>query len=140
VAGVTEAAARALAAYDWPGNVRELKNVIERVFISRHDGRIDEDELPEMFRPRTASPPARIREELRTLKAALVACQGNKSKAAARLNWSRMTLYRKLARYRLLDEAAGDSRDVATIEAESVAEEAVSAPAVLDGGGRKEMA
>jgi transcriptional regulator with GAF, ATPase, and Fis domain len=39
VAPLTEADTRKLMRYDWPGNVRELQNVIERAFITSHDGR-----------------------------------------------------------------------------------------------------
>ena len=31
--------------YDWPGNVRELENVIERAFIKRKEGKIQDDDI-----------------------------------------------------------------------------------------------
>jgi DNA-binding NtrC family response regulator len=42
--------------------------------------------------------------ELDTIKAVLTSCNGNKRMAARKLNWSRMTLYRKLAKYKLNEE------------------------------------
>ncbi len=36
----------ALIGYDWPGNVRELKNVVERLVVRNHTGRIQLADLP----------------------------------------------------------------------------------------------
>jgi transcriptional regulator with PAS, ATPase and Fis domain len=36
----------ALLGYDWPGNVRELKNVVERLVVRNHTGRIQLADLP----------------------------------------------------------------------------------------------
>ena len=99
VEGVTSAIVRRLAQHDWPGNVRELKNVIERVFIMRESGRISESDLS-FFLPERKPPASRpLDEEIHCLREALATCNGNKSKAAETLNCSRMTLYRKLAKY-----------------------------------------
>ncbi len=46
----TDAAEKALHAYDWPGNVRELKNVVERA-ISRAEGGVVKDVIFDPFRP-----------------------------------------------------------------------------------------
>ena len=104
VEGVTAAAIRCLNQYDWPGNVRELRNVIERVFITLDNARIGAEDLESVLPPRkpmaTATAGAPADPEIRSLQEALVTCNGNKSKAAEKLNWSRMTLYRKLAKYR----------------------------------------
>ena len=100
----------ALMAYDWPGNVRELKNTIERVFITRESGRLSADDLPEKIRGPRPAARSRADAEARILRAALVSCSGNKSKAAEKLNWSRMTLYRKMARYQLHESSRGQAR------------------------------
>ena len=95
----TEAMDR-LIAYDWPGNVRELRNVIESAFGARPAERITWMELPEWLRARLgeqAVPP----DEQQRIISALAATNWNKSKAAEKLQWSRMTLYRKLARYHI---------------------------------------
>ena len=94
----------ALAAHDWPGNVRELRNLIEAVFIDPPAGRLDFEHLPPAFqalfgRYRRSEPSERSR-----LIEALERTNWNKAKAARALKWSRMTLYRKLAKY---DVAAG---------------------------------
>ncbi len=101
IEGVTKDAIRGLVEYDWPGNVRELKNVIEKIFITRESGPIVAEDLPSalpLYPPRI---PSASDTELRGLQEALATCKGNKSRAAEKLNWSRMTLYRKLAKYKL---------------------------------------
>ena len=47
VAGIEDAALRALMAYDWPGNVRELVNVIERAILFSKGAEITVAALPE---------------------------------------------------------------------------------------------
>src|SRR5439155_20614442 len=100
IAGMSDEATTCLAQYDWPGNVRELKNLIERIFIVRESGKISAEDVAQLVRPQRLLPSQVIESnELRCLREALASCNGNKSKAAERLNWSRMTLYRKLAKY-----------------------------------------
>jgi DNA-binding NtrC family response regulator len=111
IEGASEAAVSRLAQYDWPGNVRELKNVMEKIFITRQSGVITTDDLPYPLQTPTLSTSSAgshaPNQELCSLREALVICNGNKSKAAERLNCSRMTLYRKLAKYRLSERSVG---------------------------------
>ncbi len=115
VMGFTHEALEQLLAYEWPGNVRELRNVVEAAFVIRPQDRIGLEHLPEPFRRRlsTGRPP---REERDELLSALIASRWNKSKAAQRLHWSRMTLYRKLAKYHIVrsDVVAGESEATAS--------------------------
>jgi DNA-binding NtrC family response regulator len=90
-----------LLSYDWPGNVRELRNVLESAFGSRPAARITWTDLPDWLRRRIGPSPAVPDEQVRILSA-LVGTNWNKSKAATQLCWSRMTLYRKLAKYQIL--------------------------------------
>jgi DNA-binding NtrC family response regulator len=114
IEGVSDEAVHRLAQYDWPGNVRELKNVIERIFISRESGKIVPDDLPYPVQPPRPLPSqATDEKELSCLRNALATCNGNKSRAAEQLRCSRMTLYRKLAKYRLLD---GSGEGVSTAD------------------------
>jgi DNA-binding NtrC family response regulator len=94
----------ALASYDWPGNVRELKNVVEALYVNSRGGTITRRDLPPAFRELAANT-API-DERRTLVDALYAMNWNVSRVAEKLQWSRMTVYRKLARYRISREAA----------------------------------
>ena len=98
----------ALAHHDWPGNVRELRNLIEAVFIDPPEGRLGLEHLPPPFqalfgRYRRAQSGERAR-----VMAALEETNWNKAEAARQLNWSRMTLYRKLAEYRRRDSEGGE--------------------------------
>jgi DNA-binding NtrC family response regulator len=101
VSGLTDEVLDRLLAYDWPGNVRELKNLLESIFVESTSQELSLADLP---------PPLRVRcDELKSLTGnerermlwALSATNWNKSKAADKLQWSRMTLYRKMARYNI---------------------------------------
>jgi DNA-binding NtrC family response regulator len=99
--GVSQAAWECLLHYDWPGNVRELRNVVEAIFIDPPQGEIKIDHLPGPIRQR-GTPPHSEETERERLLAALTATRWNKSNAARQLQWSRMTLYRKMTKYNLL--------------------------------------
>lgn len=87
--------------YSWPGNVRELRNFAEALLIDPPEGQVDLADLPEGFKQIfSAFEEAGVGERDRLL-ATLSATNWNKSQAAAQLNWSRMTLYRKLEKYKL---------------------------------------
>lgn len=101
VQGFTDEASRLLLIYDWPGNVRELKNVLESIYVDPPADRISANHLPDCIRnwdPCQSAPPAIERDRV---LAALLATRWNKSEAARKLNWSRMTLYRKMAKYEI---------------------------------------
>jgi two-component system response regulator HydG/two-component system response regulator AtoC len=92
-----------LQSYSWPGNVRELKNLLEVIFLDPPAGLIGLADLPEPFRRPPADSPTAAPNELDRLLTALLETNWNKSQAAHKLHWSRMTLYRKLARYHLTE-------------------------------------
>jgi DNA-binding NtrC family response regulator len=96
-----------LMCHRWPGNVRELRNVVEAAGLVCGEAPLQAHELPllpELCAPTAAGSaavaghgaanddePARIIE-------ALEHCHWNRSQAASRLQWSRMTLWRKMKR------------------------------------------
>lgn len=90
-----------LLRYEWPGNVRELKNVIEAVLITRDKGPITLMDLPECLRRDHSIHESVTSVERALLLSALLAARWNKSKAAQELHWSRMTLYRKMAKHHI---------------------------------------
>lgn len=100
VCGFTEHSWRSMLSHHWPGNVRELKNVVEASLVRLAFPRMRTAELPEEFHRQFSSsnsPPT----ESEKLLSALVCHNWNKRKAAEELRWSRMTLYRKMAKYQL---------------------------------------
>ncbi|MCB2100630.1 MAG: sigma-54-dependent Fis family transcriptional regulator [Rhodobacterales bacterium] len=126
--GFDTAAAARLAAFDWPGNVRQLQNVVRSlVVLNPAGGPVGADMLPPPLsgleaptggangaRNGTASPvPAPAPEaggirplwrvEREMIRAALDACDGNVPRAAALLELSPSTVYRRL---RALDDRA----------------------------------
>jgi two-component system response regulator AtoC len=101
-----------LEAYPWPGNVRELKHTIEAAFVLAAPGDLRPEHLPEAVRKGGTAPPAAGDEtgdlpaavsetERRAIQAALAACGGNQTKAAAQLGISRRALIYKMEKYDL---------------------------------------
>lgn len=88
-----------LLQYEWPGNVRELRNFTEACLLNLNTGMIRPAHIPEHYRGKLAESCVNEKE---LLLSALFSTRWNKSKAAQRLHWSRMTLYRKLAKYHII--------------------------------------
>ncbi|SAK90659.1 Fis family GAF modulated sigma54 specific transcriptional regulator [Caballeronia hypogeia] len=111
-ATLTPAARERLHRHDWPGNLRELCNVLRYARAVCSNGLIDVDDLPEGFGEVAAieaEPPARIADEPfdphrlppegMLLMQYLRAASWNLSAVARQIGVSRMTLYRRMARY-----------------------------------------
>src|SRR5262249_21452354 len=99
VEGFTDEVTQVLLEYEWPGNVRELKNLLEATFVNSPARCIRLVDLPETFRRLQSEKPPGGEREL--LLRTLLETQWNKSRAAQKLHWSRMTLYRKMIKYHL---------------------------------------
>ncbi len=97
ILGFEQNAADLLAAYDWPGNIRQLRNVVEGCFVNATSDEIGILDFPSHFRTELES---KITPESRgSLMRVLQASDWNISRAAWQLHCSRMTVYRKMARY-----------------------------------------
>jgi two-component system response regulator HydG len=115
VVGISTAAAERMLTYEWPGNVRELGNCVERAVALAGFEEIQVDDLPDKIRTaRRAAPLAGTDlTELLTLEEierrhvlrVLEACDGNRTDAAKILDLDRKTLYRKLLRWGVSDDA-----------------------------------
>ena len=103
----TEELLQCLMNYDWPGNIRELRNLVEAIFIDPPRGAIALRDLPDSFRRIFAGYVRDSVPERERLVSTLYGTNWNKSQAAAKLNWSRMTLYRKLAKYQISQPNVG---------------------------------
>ena len=101
VKGFSNEAMELLLCYEWPGNIRELKNLIEAIFIDPPNDTIGIADLPGSIRKQFQPPEPAIPTERELLLYALSSTNWNKSKAAEKLHWSRMTLYRKMAKHHI---------------------------------------
>ncbi len=102
ITGFDSEAMDKLSRYDWPGNVRELKNLVEAAFIELPEDCLDLAALPMAIRARLAAMCDLPVEERQQLLGALLQTDWNVSQAAAQLHLSRMTLYRKMAKYQIV--------------------------------------
>ncbi|MCB9377859.1 MAG: sigma-54-dependent Fis family transcriptional regulator [Holophagales bacterium] len=80
---------------EWPGNVRQLANLLERAVILHPGERLGAAELEALARGGAvpAGPPDEERERLR---AALLATNGDKRRAADALGWTYRTMLRRV--------------------------------------------
>jgi two-component system response regulator AtoC len=109
---LSDAALQTLLGYAWPGNVRELRTVIEHGVVMSNEPTIDNHHLPQFLwsapvaAGESAAPPKKTLDntadfnlhalEANVIHAALVAANGNRTRAAEFLGLSRRTLQRKL--------------------------------------------
>ncbi len=110
---------RALERHPWPGNVRELLHVLERALLSPHQGVFDEaclgDPLGGSGRAQVPSGLRGVRgtwapaDDPREVREVLIACDGNLSRAARRLDLPRSTLRERVLRFGLTPYV-GDGR------------------------------
>jgi DNA-binding NtrC family response regulator len=103
VSGIAPALVESLEAHQWPGNVRELRNLVESVFIDPPHGQLDLEHLAPAFQALFRQYRSTPDSERAHMIAVLEHHQWNKAEAAKALQCSRMTLYRKLAKYHVTE-------------------------------------
>ena len=88
-----------LAGYGWPGNVRELHAVLARALLQSEGSRIETRHVATLLRPtRTELPQAGTTAlEARMIRQALFEVEGNITRAAGNIGWTRQKLYRRIA-------------------------------------------
>ncbi|MEW6663664.1 MAG: sigma-54-dependent Fis family transcriptional regulator [Thermodesulfobacteriota bacterium] len=107
VESFSPSASEHLLLYSWPGNVRELQNLVERAVALCSRDVIHVEDLPSALRKGTAKskehddilPLAQV--ERNYILTALEMVNGNKRRAAEKLQIGLASLYRKLKEYRL---------------------------------------
>ncbi len=98
----SEGALALLAGHEWPGNIRELENVVQRAVALSDTLRIDSSDLPDRIRhvmiteePPRYSSAGKGGEQL-MIEKALHNFEGDKTRAARFIGWSRPKLYRRM--------------------------------------------
>jgi DNA-binding NtrC family response regulator len=104
VESLTDEAMMCLLRYDWPGNVRELLNLIEAAYINLPNNKVSYINLPKPVQKQLKTTGSAPKEERSKIISALLDTNWNKSTAAKKLNWSRMTLYRKIEKYNIVQK------------------------------------
>ncbi|MHC4787678.1 MAG: sigma-54-dependent transcriptional regulator [Planctomycetota bacterium] len=92
--------------YPWPGNVRELENLVQRLVIMDCDGVIDLVDVPDCMRRSAAVPgggvpfgPTMEEMERQLIFETLHQVDGNRTRAAEKLDISTRTIRNKLKKY-----------------------------------------
>ena len=112
---ISPGALEALTEYPWPGNVRELRSALEYAYVIGDGGQLVEADLP----PEIGGAPAGAtgtntspiapdgdgdeHPEAHRIRVALERAAGNRERAAQMLGMSRVTLWRRMRSYGLLD-------------------------------------
>lgn len=98
-----------LMGYHWPGNVRQLENVIERAFALGVTEMVQVHDLPNEITRQADKKMAtdtnyNLQEiEKKTIRHALIKAGGKKAEAAKLLGVNTTTVYRKMAKYNIMD-------------------------------------
>ncbi len=110
----------ALEGFPWPGNIRQLENAVQQAVLMSAGGELLFDHLPQPMRehrstpaPATASRPDTLKHNREThervvILQALSSNGFNRSRTAATLGISRVTLYKKMRAYGLLESRSGN--------------------------------
>lgn len=101
----SDEAERKLISLPWYGNIRELQHAIEKAVILSDGGMIAAEDIDGGNQTRREKPLEEVQTldemESRMIEKTIKECEGNLSVVAARLGFSRQTLYNKIKRYGL---------------------------------------
>ncbi len=105
----------ALESFPWPGNIRQLENAVQQAVLVSSGAELLFEHLPAQVRehqpaagPALDGPPDSLRHsraaaERTLIQRALASSGGNRSRAANALGISRVTLYKKMQKYGLME-------------------------------------
>ena len=109
-AGISERALELCRAAPWPGNVRQLRHALEAAAAHTGEGVLEPEHLAALIplAPAAGEAPVSLRAALQTrerevIQEALARCDGNREAAAALLDVSVATLYRRIAALHIQD-------------------------------------
>ena len=112
IQGISKEALKALMEYSWPGNVRELKSAFEFAFVSCQENLIQPHHLPPNLYKESTTTGIITKavdniEVLRRqeLMKALIETGGNQSKAAKRLGVSRVTVWKRMKQFGIVNKS-----------------------------------
>jgi DNA-binding NtrC family response regulator len=111
---ISAEAMAALERFPWPGNIRQLENLLQQAVLVSNGPRLLISDLPaavQTYAPVTADERAgdftlarnRCEHERRVIQRALINSGNSRTRAAHALGISRVTLYKKMRKYGLLD-------------------------------------
>jgi DNA-binding NtrC family response regulator len=113
---ISPEALEALEAFPWPGNIRQLENVIQQAVLMSNGPELLWPHLPKLIQEHAESaPPSRTtttkdtlvqnREDVErsAIQRALMNCGYTRARAASALGISRVTLYKKMKKYGLMN-------------------------------------
>jgi transcriptional regulator with PAS, ATPase and Fis domain len=109
IARIAPDALDALNGYAWPGNIRELRNALEYAYVIGDGPVLVEADLPpevsglDHTGKSPLAPPPIETSEAQRIQQALERADGNRERAAQSLGMSRVTLWRRMRTYGLLD-------------------------------------
>jgi len=114
--GITDPAMNSLQRYNWPGNVRELENVMERAVLLSKTDYITIEDIPANITSHMVElgledyknislKAAIVEPERKIIRAVLEANNWNRQLTARALKINRTTLYKKMKKYGLEEEA-----------------------------------
>jgi DNA-binding NtrC family response regulator len=109
---LSEIAMNYCLAHDFPGNVRELRNLVETIFIDLPPGDVYVADLPAQL-ANMGDWASTLAQERDRVLGALQATNWNKTRAAQKLDCSRMTLYRKMSQYEIQKPRAPSNSKIA---------------------------
>jgi DNA-binding NtrC family response regulator len=106
-------ALEALETYPWPGNIRQLENALQQAVLLSSGPDLRLEHLPQQIRDHQSTSPAapptdsleasRAAAEKRVIQRALESNGYSRTRAAAALGISRVTLYKKMKKHRLME-------------------------------------
>ena len=102
IQGLTDQALANLMRYDWPGNIRELLNLLEATYVNPNGKKIRSAHLPPAFRKKLKEGHSSAGSERNYIVSSLISTNWHRADTARKLNWSRMTLYRKIIKYNIV--------------------------------------